>query len=207
MESIENKFGIKLIGNSQDAKSWVEGSELDDNIKGSLLILIRRFPTMNYQRWKEIRSSFGPAWLQSLRMVLDGIYASGPVWMRFDREDPFQDIHELPADDIWYHYFLSYSPTSEYDAVYCDEHQLIFIGHWQEEDYFLAIKADDTDRRVYALHADHIYSNGSEQILDTGEEPIGRIANDAMKIAFDSYADMFGHIVGLKIGDKIISAE
>lgn len=208
METIENKFGIKLIGDSRDAEEWVTESALDEQSKTAFLRLIRRFPSLRYQRWREIRSTFGPDWLRSIRMVLDGVTANGPIWMRFDQEDPFYDIHERPAEEIWYHYFLSYSPTSEYDAVYCGEQQMIFIGHWQEEDYFLAFNADDdNDRRVYALHADHIHPHDGAQASDTGEAPVGQVALDDMEIAFDSYAELFGHIVALKIGDTIISAD
>lgn len=203
METIENRFGIKLIGDSHDAEAWVAESALDEQSNAAFLRLIRRFPTLRYQRWREIRSNFGPAWLRSLRMALDGVNAAGPLWTRFDQEDPFYDIHEQPAEEIWYHSFLSYSPTSEYAAVYCGEQQLIFVGHWQEENYFLAIKNDDNDRCVYALHYDRIQPNDGTQASDTGDAPVGKIDMDDLEIAFESYADMFGHIAALKMGDTI----
>jgi hypothetical protein len=205
IETIESAIGIRVIGDSSDAEEWVAESTLDEGTKAALLRLVKRFPTQRYRRWREIRSAFGPVWFRVLRTVVDGIHAAGPLWMQFDQPDAFLAIHEQPAREIWYHSFLSYAPTSEYAAVRCGAHRLLFVGHWQERDYFLAIKADDdADTSVYALPYDRIGPVDAAGAPDAGEDSVGQVAPDAVCVAFSSYAEMLGHIAALKVGGTVV---
>ncbi len=199
MEIHENSIGRKIIGTSLEAESWIIGSALADDTKESLLKFVRRFPNLSFVKWEKFNNPFGPVWLQSIRNVLDNIQYDAPLWVQFNKSDAFYEIHETAPNEIWYHRFLDISPTSEYESVFAGEDELLFIGHWQEADYFMAIKTGNSnDQRVYAINY--------EDIEQSNDEGTGRVSPDSMRIAFDSYAEMFECTIAIRIGTEVFPA-
>lgn len=199
METQETSIGLKVIGKSQEAEVWIKDSSLAYTAKEAFLQFVHRFPTLHFFRWEKFKRPFGPAWLQSIRCVLDGIQCKGPLWVQFDIADAFYDIHEIPSSSIWYHKFFDTSPASEYANVFVGEDKLLFVGHWQESDYYLATKMTDSgDHRVHAFNYANIELSGDDS---------GCVSTRMMRTAFDSYADMFGHIIAVKIAGEIVSGQ
>lgn len=105
---------------------------------------------------------------------------------------------------IWYHAFTSFEPTSEYASVSCNGHKLVFIGHWQEGDWFLAFKAnDDDDRQIYTLRYRDIQTEQDHPVSAGDEAPAGTVSPDAMHVVFESYCELLSHVAAVRIGHTV----
>ncbi len=202
METQTTPVGTRIIGNASEAEAWILESGLAMTVQEPLLRFVRRFSSLRFYKWAPGHTLPGPAELRAIWSTFYNIHTDELRWMQFDTPDPYTDIHETPADRIWYHVVMDSSPSSEYECVFMDEHELLFIGYWEhsgESTYYLALKADDEqDQRIYALNYEDI---------TIADDDMGRIAARQTRPAFDSYADMLGHITALKLGQAVITAE
>ncbi|MBN1919838.1 MAG: hypothetical protein JW892_01225 [Anaerolineae bacterium] len=203
MKTQTTSVGTKIIGAAQEAEGWILASNLSPEMQASLVRFVRRFPALHFEKWQPGHRLPGAAALHAIWNVLYGVHTSELRWMQFDTPDAYSDIHETPAAEIWYHGFLDASPSSEYERVFMDGQQLLFLGYWEcsgETTYYLALKVDDEqDGRVYVINYEDIS-------LDMDDESIGRIAAGRVREAFDSYAVMLGHIVALRLGETVVTA-
>lgn len=203
METQTTSVGTKIIGAAREAEAWILASALPPEMQAALLRFVRRFPQLHFFKWLPGHTLPGPAALHAIWSVLYGVHTSALRWMQFDTSGPHSDIHEMPADEIWYHGFLDSSPSSEYERVFMNGQPLLFLGYWEqsgETTYYLALKvADEQDGRVYALNHEDIAP-------DADDDSIGRIAAGRARVAFDSYAAMLGHIVALRLGETVVTA-
>jgi hypothetical protein len=203
METKTTPVGTKIIGAAHEAEAWILASALSPEMQAALLRFVRRFPTLHFYKWLPGHTLPGPAALHAIWSALYGVHTDALRWMQFDTPGPHSDTHETPADEIWYHVFLDASPSSEYESVFMDRQPLLFLGYWEqsgETTYYLALKADDEqDGQVYALNYEDI-------ALDMDDESIGHISAGRVRVAFDSYAAMLGHIVALRLGETMITA-
>lgn len=202
MQIQETPVGTKIIGDAGEAEAWIQESGLPPAVQEPLLRFVRRFPTLTFYKWPPGHSLPGTAALHAIWNALYGVHTSELRWMRFDTPGPYAHIHETPAEEIWYHVLMDTSPSSEYESVFADDHPLLFVGYWVyrgEPTYYLALKMDDEqDQQVYALNY--------EDIAPVDDE-MGHIPTARLRPAFDSYAAMLGHIVALRLGERVIEGE
>lgn len=189
------------FGAAERALGWVEESGLASGVAASLRSLIRRFPDQTFQRRKlgglgsvERRHSVAlPPWLHEFHQAFDGFRSQDVRAVRFAAFD-----HPLPAASdpkrSWYTIgFLGADNDDERALI--DRDRLFPIAKRSPTgNSTLAIRLDDpADQRVYELD----------------EEGIARTAGlkTALRVAFDSYARMWGAIDAVRLdGDVVVEA-
>ncbi|WP_375471623.1 hypothetical protein [uncultured Nostoc sp.] len=199
----ESLFAVKkhyTQGNAEEAKAWVNASKLPKTTKQALLRFIKRFPTLQfYKEDTELLNSVEvseqvklPKWLRDIRQTLAYVMYGKLVWVRFDQFDGWSPRSEQ-LDQIWYSLGLrGYNNDEQRDLISQDG--LFPVGEWLETGRStLAIKLDTPkDQRVYEYTEEDIWDNQYD----------GRPLFESVNIAFNSYAEMLGHIVAFQLQNR-----
>lgn len=181
-----------MVGDALDAQDWIARASLPPDLERALLLLVRRFPCIQYARFagewgareQHKHRSPLPDWYADILAVLASMVPGQPSSVRFDGFDHWSATTES-LDRAWYQLGLI-TPMGDYQAV-LDEDGYLTIAIWLETGRSnLAINVRDLDdRRIYE------YS-----IEDVGEAGLGH----RPKVVFESYASMLDHIRSVQIG-------
>ena len=137
-------------GNADEAKVWVNASQLPKASKQSLLRFINRFPTLQfYQEDAEFLNSVEesegvklPKWLRAIRQTLAYVMYGKLIWARFDRFDGWSPRSD-ELDEIWYSLDLIGYANEEQKGLIC-KGGYFPVGDWLETGLStLAIKLND----------------------------------------------------------------
>jgi hypothetical protein len=187
----------RILGNSKDAKTWVQSSGLSENDKSDLLEFIQRFSSQTFFREDdelldtlELTNNVKlPLWFREMRKTIAGVDPS--IQVRFSDYD-----HWLPRSDevadAWYALKLGYINDEE-RALMFDQAGCFPIGAWVGNDYsYLAINMQaDNDQQILEFALSDLSDNIAE----------GTPARASVRAAFDSYPRMLWRIAQGKLLD------
>jgi hypothetical protein len=188
----------RILGNSKDAKTWVQSSGLSENDKSDLLEFIQRFSSQTFFREDdelldtlELTNNVKlPLWFREMRKTIAGVDPS--IQVRFSDYD-----HWLPRSDevadAWYALKLGYINDEE-RALMFDQAGCFPIGAWVGNDYsYLAINMQaDNDQQILEFALSDLSDNIAE----------GTPARASVRAAFDSYPRMLWRIAQGRLSDE-----
>ncbi|MCQ6245779.1 hypothetical protein [Streptomyces malaysiensis] len=193
--------GASVIGNSNEAINWVDGSSLSSEYKELLLRFVRRFPSMMFVKdrdsrlLREVESKEGlllPDWFHEVRQTL--CFVEPRMQVRFDDFDSYTPRADY-LDEIWYSVGLI-SMGDEQRRLFVEEARVCPMAEWVEENRsFLAVQLNNPgDTRVHEFSAPDLLDN----VLD------GKPAGISVHPAFDSYPSMLSHVTAGKLPDGTV---
>ncbi|HLP88809.1 MAG TPA: hypothetical protein VK184_09515 [Nostocaceae cyanobacterium] len=195
-------------GDFDAARLWIESSSLSDDNKKAFLQFVHRFPGLIFykenavllDKLEEDENVNLPKWFRDIRQTLAFFMPNHQVEVKFGNFDN-EDIEEV-FDDSWYTLGLGYIDAQR-EIMQSIEDLLPFPigGSIDNIGSELVINtADPTDQAVYEHNTEYLWDDLSDGIpLSSG---FGKV--------FDSYAEMFKHIVAIKIQngeEEIIEAQ
>lgn len=192
-------------GTADEARTWVISSGLPEETKNALLRFINRFPKQLFYKQKvklleDIEAKHRvklPEWLRAIRQTLADVNYGKLVWVKFDEFDGWSPRSD-EIDEIWYMVGLTgYANDEQRDLLI--NGALFPIGDWIETGRStLAIKLDDPqNQQVYEYTEQDLWENLSD----------GFPVFESARVVFNSYAEMLGHIVALRLENgEIIEA-
>lgn len=184
----------RVLGNREEAQTWVKEASLPEGTKAELLRFVNRFPSVTFYKEDDtfldrLAASRGvqlPHWFTRIRRALAFVEPNTAVQLQF--ESPDEDVSQA-----WYRLHLpGYANEEERELLRSEEELKLFpIGeNSQDPAVVLAINlADASDQRVYEYNLEYLWDNAYE----------GRPLAEAIHVFFDSYAAMLGHIRALKL--------
>jgi hypothetical protein len=196
------------LGTCSDAATWIASSDLPSTEQAALHRFVNRFPRFTY--FREDRALLDefmahadqgvslPEWLRKLRETFAGPLPHAQIAVQFDAYDGYcirakkitESWHTL---GLWGYGFDEQRALLEQDAGVYPIGQ--WVDHWQST---LAISLiDDSDRQIYEFYEPDISDRRST----------GRSTREGMLPVFHSYADLFGHVIAIKVdGGPVIRA-
>lgn len=189
-----------VIGDSGAAKEWIEAAALPHASKEALSRFVHRFADLTF--YKETSARLDevetieqitlPRWLRETRQTLASVMPDHYVWMRFDHcLSRRLNVH---LTDNWYMLDLYgyYNAAERTLLERVDGLHPFRIGEDQIAGAStLAINlADQTDEHVYQFVLEDLEGGVRQGYL---------LNKDSFNPMFASYADMFGHIVAIKM--------
>ena len=195
----ESLFAVKrhyTEGNADEARAWVNTSKLPKATKGALLRFIDRFPTLQF--YKEdaelldgVESSEQvklPKWLRNIRQTFAYVMYGQLVCVRFDQFDGWSPRSDQ-LNQVWYSLGLrGYDNEEQRNLI--GKGGFFPVGDWLETGRStLAIKLDTPkDQKIYEYTEEDLWDNQYD----------GRPVFESVNVAFNSYAEMLGHIVAVE---------
>jgi hypothetical protein len=184
----------RIIGQAEDAKRWVNESELDLKEKTALLSFVDRFPGIGFFKeddellnYVEQRDSIKlPDWLRAIRKTLAYPYHPEQyLSLQFDRFET--DWMELGNDE-------TYSVFNLRGSLYPEEREAVIV----RAGAFPIGNGGPSDQRVLAINLKDPNDKCVYHFVDQD------VFDDLFKVylvAFKSYAEMFDHIVAIRFAD------
>lgn len=198
---IDNNFDYpqhRPTGSEVDAKSWLSSS-LSENDARPFILFVERFSELTFYREDmallgHIQAQEGvelPKWLLDIRNAFAFVESSIPEYeikVRFDEDAT--DAEWL--DDRWFTLGLrGYANEDDKEILQRVSPLSLFpIGEVWESDVMLAINlADPNDKKVYGLTLEFLRDDEADDL------PL----IDSVHVVFESYGNMFGDIVAIKL--------
>ncbi len=189
-----------IVGDSMEARRWVEASELPEETKVSLLRFIVRFSTLTFYKdsigaldaVEEAQGVVLPRWLRAICQTIRSVEPECRVWARFDHSVHPYIVGERLRDS-WYRIgVIGYVANVERPLFESlpDLHLLPIGDDERPGRSTLAINlSDHTDQRVYEYALEDL-----QQEMGDGEA-----VRELIFPMFASYANMLGQITAVKI--------
>ena len=196
----------RILGDSNDARMWVETSSLPDRTKLFLLRFISRFPTLTFyqedaalldRKEDELKVKL-PDWLRSMRQTLAFVepdFQDYEIWVQFGQFEPLkpESLDYESFEGRWYRLSLGgyYSEENRRMLSSPDEKIcLLPVGRERLSGVTFAINIfDETDQQVYEYNIENLELYMHE----------GYPLSQCVGIGFNSYAGMLGHIVAIQL--------
>jgi hypothetical protein len=190
----------RVLGYADDARRWVEFSQLEPDWKQSLLHFVNEFPALVFYQEDEtiiagieaMTSVALPRWFRDVRTTLAFVLPGQRLLINFDREA----VSHLAGDfQFEFNQF----------AVNWDQRERFARGSERIVPFSLATSpdiqsllafnvADTTDRYIYMYNIESLNDPYYQE----------HSMSDALRIVFDSYADMLAHIASVTIVNNLI---
>ncbi|MBN2394141.1 MAG: hypothetical protein JXR84_25640 [Anaerolineae bacterium] len=190
----------RVVGDSDEARIWIQDSDLSLHFKNILTTFTRRFSTLNFyretdsllnniERSENIRF---PVLLRKVREVLAFIEPNDAVLIQLDKFDGWTPRGEY-LDEIWYRFdLIGYSSREQHDLL--QKVELFPIGDWH--------------RGGCSTLAVNLSPIGNLQVFEYCEEDLWDNLYDdispfeSTRAVYASYIDIFEHIIAIKLKDK-----
>lgn len=192
--------GDNLCSNSGSAIERIETSSLDNAVKEKLIEFVNCFSTLNFCRkslesiahFEESQQVKLPDWLSTILQNLSHIESIERVSAKFDSFDGWSPRSDR-LDELWYTLYLrGYADAEEREFLQSIEDLSMFpIGEvWGTGESTLAVNLnEEIDQGVYEYNFEDLLDNAFD----------GSSTSASIRKIFDSYADMFSHIIAIKV--------
>lgn len=190
------------IGNEQEARNWIHGSNLPTEFKSTLTKFVNNFPTLQfYRETEEILLSIEekhqvkfPDMLRKIQTTLAFVHSDENVLIQLDTFDAWTPRIE-DVNNMWYRFgLLGYSNSQERTLLH--EEALFPVadchGH---ECSTLAVKLSKSENlEIFEFCKDDLWDNVAD----------GFSVFESSRQIYNSYCDIFQHIKAIMLKDSHI---